>query len=200
MGLRGCSVREAARHRDDGIARYSARIVRIVHLPALATALALAAAVAACGGSGSNSADTVAQPLPATAQPTTAASTPPPTATGASTATTPATTTQTTTTAQTTTTPTPTQTSTSADGATGGAQAGCPNAVGGFIRDVQARGTDCGRARDVATAWFAAVHGGADPTSQVAASGYACSGAMSGERAAVSCTGAGGTISFTASP
>jgi hypothetical protein len=163
----------------------------------------LAAALAACGGSGGNAADTVAQPPSNGTQPTTA-TTPPLAATSTGTATAPATTSTGTTTATTTTQQTggatPSQTTTSAAGATGGAQAGCSNAVGGFIRDVQARGTDCGRARDVASAWFAAVHDGAAPTSQVTASGYACTAAMSGERAAVTCSGGGGTIDFTASP
>jgi hypothetical protein len=197
-GFGTASCERATAPGRDGCARYSARIARLGTL----IALALAAALAACGGSGGNAADTVAQPPLTGSQPTTAA-TPPPSATSIGTATVPATTTTATTTA---TTPqnggatTPSQTSTSAAGATGGAQAGCPDAPGGFIRGVQARGTDCGRARDVASAWFTAVHNGAAPTSQVSAAGYACSAAMSGERASVSCTGGGGTISFTASP
>jgi hypothetical protein len=80
----------------------------------------------------------------------------------------------------------------------GGAPAGCPNAVGGFIRDVRA--SDCGVARDVASAWFAAVHGGAAPDSTIAAAGYSCGGRLSGERASVTCTGARGDVAFTASP
>jgi len=195
VGPARCGPRTRSRH--GRVARYSAGIVRLGTL----IALALAAALAACGGSGGNAADTVAQPPLTGTQPTTAA-TPPPAATSTGTATAPATTTTATTTA---TAPqtggaTPSQTSTSSAGTTGGAQAGCPDAVGGFIRDVQARGTDCGRARDVASAWFAAVHNGAAPTSQVSASGYACSAMMSGERASVSCSGGTGTVSFTASP
>jgi hypothetical protein len=194
------SLREAPGAPDDDAgARYSGEIPRLVHLTALALALALAAALAACGGSsGPNAADTVAQPPLTGTRPATT-STPPPAATSTSSATTPATATATTPTT-TATAPPATHTSTAANGATGGAQAGCPNAVGGFIRDLQARGTDCGRARDVATAWFGAVHSGAAPTSQVSAAGYACGATMSGERAAVSCSGGGGTISFTASP
>jgi hypothetical protein len=182
------------------VARYSARIARLRTFIVVALSLALAAALAACGGSGGNAADTVAQPPLTGTQPTTAAL-PPATSTGTATAPAATSTGTTTATTQQTGGATPSQTTTSAAGATGGAQAGCPDAVGGFIRDVQARGTDCGRARDVASAWFAAVHDGAAPTSQVPASGYTCSASMSGERAAVSCSGgAGGTIDFTASP
>jgi hypothetical protein len=73
--------------------------------------------------------------------------------------------------------------------------------MGGFIRDVRVAGSDCGRARDVATAWFAAVHDGADPGAQVPAAGYTCGGTVSGERATVSCSGQGGAkVSFVASP
>jgi len=116
-----------------------------------------------------------------------------------------------TTTAATTTTPTsttaptttPTTPPSASGGATttqpsGGAPAGCPNAVGGFIRDLRA--TDCGVARTVANAWFAAVHGGAAPDGAIQAAGYSCSGTLSGERADVTCGGSGGTVLFTASP
>jgi hypothetical protein len=70
--------------------------------------------------------------------------------------------------------------------------------VGGFIRDVRA--TDCGVARTVASAWFDAVHDGAAPDGAIAAAGYSCSGALSGERASVTCSGSGGVVAFTASP
>jgi hypothetical protein len=98
---------------------------------------------------------------------------------------------------------TPTTSSRSSGGATttqpsGGAPAGCPTAVGGFIRDLHA--ADCGVARTVATAWFAAVHGGAAPDSAIAAAGYSCGGTLADERASVTCNGSGGTVTFTASP
>ncbi|HKG02692.1 MAG TPA: hypothetical protein VKB03_05890, partial [Conexibacter sp.] len=83
-------------------------------------------------------------------------------------------------------------------GGAGGAPAGCPSAVGGFVRDIRA--TDCGVARNVATAWFDAVHGGAAPDSTIDAAGYSCSGTLAGERASVTCGGSGGSVSFTASP
>ncbi len=93
---------------------------------------------------------------------------------------------------------TTTQPTTGFAGGARGAPAGCPSAVGGFIRDVRA--TDCGVARTVANAWFDAVHDGAAPDSTVAAAGYSCSGTLSGERASVTCGGSGGTVAFTASP
>ncbi|HEX7290275.1 MAG TPA: hypothetical protein VF250_04020 [Conexibacter sp.] len=80
----------------------------------------------------------------------------------------------------------------------GGAPAGCPPAVGGFIRDLRA--SDCGVARTVASAWFDAVHDGAAPDGTIAAAGYSCSGTLAGERANVTCSGSGGTVAFTASP
>jgi hypothetical protein len=168
--------------------------IRLVALPLL---LALSAALAACGGSGADpAATTIAQP-PLTGAQTTATTPLQTTFPATQTATAPAPTT--TTTVPTTTTPTTPATSTPASG---GAPAGCPGAVGGFIRDVQASGTDCDHAREVANAWFSAVHGGADPSSQIAAGGYTCTGAMSGERASVACTGGSGgaAVSFTASP
>jgi hypothetical protein len=166
---------------------------------ALPLGFALALAIAACGSDDRQESSATVAPSPLTAQ-TTA-----PTTTAATTATTtvPATTTTapaTTTTTAPATTPTAPQPS---GGATttqpsGGAPAGCPPAIGGFIRDVRA--TDCGVARSVATAWFAAVRGGAAPDSTVDAAGYSCSGSLAGERASVSCTGSGGSVSFTASP
>lgn len=130
---------------------------------------------------------------------TTQASTPTTTA-----ATTTTTTVQTVTTQPTTTT-TPTTTHASGGAApastqpSGGAPAGCPSAVGGFIRDVRA--TDCAAASSVANAWFAAVHGGARPDGPIQAAGYSCGATMAGERASVSCTAAGGgSVAFTASP
>ena len=104
----------------------------------------------------------------------------------------------------TTTTPATTPTATQPSGGatttqpSGGAPAGCPSAVGGFVRDIRA--TDCGVARNVATAWFDAVHGGAAPDSTIEAAGYSCSGTLAGERASVTCSGSGGSVAFTASP
>jgi hypothetical protein len=66
---------------------------------------------------------------------------------------------------------------------------------------VQASGTDCGQARDVASAWFDKVQGGASPDSSISAGGYDCSGSLEGERAAITCSGAGGSsVTFSASP
>lgn len=166
-------------------------------LLALPLGFACALAIGACGSGNSQESGATIEPSPLTAQTTAPATTAAPTGTQTvSTTTVPATTTSTTPA----TTPTSTQPS---GGATttqpsGGAPAGCPSAVGGFIRDVRA--TDCGVARSVASAWFAAVHGGAAPDSTIDAAGYSCSGTLAGERASVSCTGSGGSVSFTASP
>jgi hypothetical protein len=187
------------------------RILGLV--PAL---LLLTLGLAACGGSssGDQAGVTTDQPtLTSTTSttPTVTATTP---TTTTATPTTPTTSTATTPPARTTTPTTPTQTQTStappsnttpADTITqapsGGAPAGCPGAIGGFVKGVQASGTDCGQARDVASAWFDKVQGGASPGSSISASGYSCSGSMAGERADVTCSGAGGsTVTFTASP
>ena len=78
---------------------------------------------------------------------------------------------------------------------TGGAPAGCPSAVGGFIRDVP-RDRLRRRRAAVATAWFDAVHGGAAPDGPIEAAGYSCNGTLAGERASVTCSGSGGTRLF----
>ncbi|MCW2952811.1 MAG: hypothetical protein JWQ48_1981 [Conexibacter sp.] len=184
---------------------------RIRLVPAL---LLLTLGLAACGGSssGDHAAVTTDQPALTGTTPTT-----PP----ATTATTPTTTPRTPTTSTATTppattttptTPAPTQTSTAPPSNTapadtipqqrsGGAPAGCPGAIGGFVKGVQASGTDCGQARDVASAWFDKVQGGASPDSSISAGGYDCSGSLEGERAAITCSGAGGSsVTFTASP
>jgi hypothetical protein len=88
----------------------------------------------------------------------------------------------------------------SAPPSSGGAPASCPSVVGGFVHDVHVSGTDCERARAVGAGWFAAVHGGAAPASQIAVSGYSCVGTLTGERADVTCTGGGATVAFSASP
>jgi len=168
---------------------------RRLSLLALPLGFLVALAVAACGSSGSKDSATTLPPLPAPTQ----ASTPTIATTTVATATQPSTTSTTTGT----TTPTTTRPSGGAapsnSAATGGAPAGCPSAVGGFIRDVRA--TDCGVARAVANAWFAAVHGGARPDSPIQADGYDCTGALAGEQANVSCTASGGgSVAFTASP
>lgn len=171
-----------------------------VRLLALPLALVLGAALGACGSDDvQESAAPVAQPPLTTTQPTTSTATSPTTTTTGTTTVPPSTTTTTTpaTTTPTQTVTTPTTTSTQPSG---GAPAGCPTAVGGFIRDMRTSGTDCGVARSVATAWFDAVHGGAAPDAPVTAAGYACSATLAGERASVSCTGSGGSVSFTASP
>lgn len=164
---------------------------------ALPLGFALALAIGACGSDNAHESGATVAPSPLTAP----ATVPTTTTTTTATATVPTTTTAPVTTTTTpATTPTTTQ---SSGGATttqpsGGAPAGCPSAVGGFIRDVRA--TDCGAARSVATAWFAAVHGGAAPDSTIDAAGYSCSGTLAGERASVTCSGSGGSVAFTASP
>lgn len=167
---------------------------RRIPLLALPLGFLAALAVAACGSGGSQDSAVTTPPLPATTQ----ASVPATIAT-----TTAATATQTTVPTTTTTATTPTSTRPSGGApptsqATGGAPAGCPSAVGNFIRDVRA--TDCGVAGTVANAWFAAVHGGARPDGPIQAAGYSCTGTMAGEQASVSCTGSGGSVAFTASP
>jgi hypothetical protein len=174
------------------------RMLRRVRFLALPLGFLLAVAIGACGSSDprQSGATVTEPPLTATrTAPTTAATT---VTTTAQTTTVAPSTTTTTTPA---TTPTSTQPSGGAPPATqpsGGAPAGCPSAVGGFIRDVHA--TDCGVARSVASAWFDAVHGGARPDSAINAAGYACSATLAGERASVSCTSANGSVIFTASP
>lgn len=172
-----------------------ARMPRSPRVLALPLGFLLAATIAACGGGSHDSAATLTTPPPPTPGATsTVATAMTPTTTQATTAP-PATTTTVATT------PTTTRPSggASAPAQTGGAPAGCPSAVGGFIRDVRA--TDCGVAGSVANAWFAAVHGGARPDGTIQADGYSCTATMSGERASVSCSGAGGgSVAFTASP
>ncbi|HMJ02295.1 MAG TPA: hypothetical protein VK506_05100 [Conexibacter sp.] len=174
--------------------------VRALAVP-LGVALALALALVACGGDEEReSAAPLTQP-PATTQ----ATAPAPTTTAATTVATTGTTTvpPATTTAPTTpaTTPAPSggaPATTPAD--SGGAPAGCPGAVGGFIRDVRASGTDCGVAGEVASAWFDAIDAGAAPDAPITAAGFACSGTLAGQITSVSCSGKGGSVSFTASP
>lgn len=167
---------------------------RRIPLLALPLGFLCALAIAACGSGGSKHSSATVPPLPATTAsvPETVATT------TVATATQTVPTTTTTTTTQTTTRPSGGAASPSSQ-ATGGAPAGCPSAVGGFIRDVRA--TDCSVAGTVANAWFAAVHGGARPDSPIQAAGYSCGATMSGEQASVSCTGnGGGSVAFTASP
>ncbi len=166
---------------------------RCFPLLALPLGLLAALAISACGSGGSKHSAATLPPLSAPTQ----ASVPTTTATTVATATQ-------TTTAPSTTPTTTTRTTTHASGGaapqqtTGGAPAGCPAAVGGFIRDVRA--TDCGVAGTVANAWFAAVHAGARPDGAIQADGYTCTGTMAGEQASVSCSGSGGSVAFTASP
>lgn len=154
-----------------------------------------ALALGACGSDDGRQSGAMLTPPPVSS-----ATTAPATTAATTTATSTATTTAPTTTAPGATQTTPAQ---APGGATttqpsGGAPAGCPNAVGGFIRDVRA--TDCGAAQAVANAWFDAVHDGAAPDSAIQAAGYGCSGTLSGQRASVTCSGGGGTVAFTASP
>jgi len=166
-------------------------------LLALPLGFALALAIGACGSGDAQESGATVAPSPLTSRTTT---------TTVPTTTTATTTVPTTTAPATTTTTTPATTPTATQpsgGATttqpsGGAPAGCPSAVGGFVRDIRA--TDCGVARNVATAWFDAVHGGAAPDSTIEAAGYSCSGTLAGERASVTCSGSGGSVAFTASP
>jgi len=172
-------------------------MLRRARVLALPLGFALALAIGACGSGDAQESGAKMEPSPLTTRTTAPATTAVTTAT---------TTVPTTTTAPATTTTAPATTPTttqSSGGATttqpsGGAPAGCPSAVGGFIRDVRA--TDCGVARNVATAWFDAVHGGAAPDGTIDAAGYSCSGTLAGERASVTCSGSGGTVAFTASP
>ncbi len=174
-------------------------MLRCARVLALPLGLLLAAGIGACGSNdGTESGATAVQPPLTAARSTTAPAT--------STATTVATSTVATTVppATTQTTPATTPTSTQPTGGatttqpSGGAPGGCPNAVGGFIRDVRA--TDCGAARSVAAAWFGAVHDGAAPDGPIEAAGYSCTATLAGERASVTCAGAGGSVAFTASP
>lgn len=182
------------------VAPTEAATIRPMSRPLAVLALPLgvlcALALAACGSDNSQESGATVTPPPMTSGATS------PTTVPATTATTPTTTAPTTTAA---TTPGATQTTTQrvTGGATttqpsGGAPAGCPPAVGGFVRNLH--GSDCGVARTVASAWFDAVHGGAAPDGTIDAAGYSCSGTLSGERASVTCTGAHGDVSFTASP
>ncbi|MBS1869100.1 MAG: hypothetical protein JSS99_05510 [Actinobacteria bacterium] len=169
---------------------------RRLAVPAFLLGCACALALAACGGD--KSAATVAAP-PIASDTTTSPTTATVVTTTAPTTTAPAATSTTPTALST----TPTTSSHASGGATttqpsGGAPAGCPNAVGGFIRDLRA--SDCGVARTVASAWFAAVHGGAAPDSTIQAGGYSCSATLAGERASVTCSGDSGPVAFTASP
>jgi len=171
---------------------------------ALPLGFACALAISACGSNDSQESGAKLTPPPMTSGAGTAATT------GTTAATTVQTTTAaapaTTSTAATTTTTsgsasggaTTTQPTTGFTGGARGAPAGCPNAVGGFIRDLH--GGDCAVARTVASAWFDAVHGGAAPDGPIEAAGYSCRGTLAGERASVSCDGDGGAVSFTASP
>ena len=188
------SVHRAADGRRNPLASMTP-MPRRTPLLALPLGFLLALAVAACG-SGSKDSATTLPPLPATTQataPATIETTTVTTATQPSTVTTPTTTG---TTPSTTTRPSGGASPDSA--ATGGAPAGCPSAVSGFIRNVRA--TDCGVATTVANAWFAAVHGGARPDSTIEAGGYSCTGTMAGEQASVSCSAGNGSVTFTASP
>jgi hypothetical protein len=166
---------------------------------ALVLAFLLGLAIGACGSSGTQESGATLSTPPlgtsAATAPSTAATTAATATTSVPTTTAPA---ATTTTAPTTAPPTAPATTSTSTQPSGGAPAGCPPAVGGFIRDLRA--SDCGVARTVATAWFDAVHGGAPPDGAITAAGYACGATLAGERATVSCSSSGGSVTFTASP
>ncbi len=69
--------------------------------------------------------------------------------------------------------------------------ASCGSVAGGFISGVQATGADCGEAAGVASAWLDAI-GESGPDADVAAGGYACSGALDGQKTSVTCIADGG--------
>ncbi len=198
--------RTTRRHRFQEAARYSAPVRRSVLVLSLLLGVAAAFGLSACGGD--DEPERAATVLPE-AQ-TTTATTPTTTATAPTTTVVPPTTATTT---ATTTTPsggapaTTTQPSGGAPATTptttqpaAGTPSGCPGAVGGFIRDVRASGTDCTVAGQVASAWFDAIDGGSAPDAPITAVGYACSGTLNGQIASVACVGDGGRVTFTASP
>jgi hypothetical protein len=81
-----------------------------------------------------------------------------------------------------------------------GTPASCGTVAGGFINGVQASGAGCGEATGVASAWLDAI-GESGPDADVAAAGYACSGALNGTKASVTCIADGGRrVTFEASP
>ncbi|MGN6190060.1 MAG: hypothetical protein ACTHOE_14290 [Conexibacter sp.] len=169
---------------------------RLVAL-ALPLGFLCALALAACGSDNSKESGTTLTPPPISSGTTASTATVPTTTATTPTSTAPATTT--------TTAPSGARTTTqpATGGATttqpsGGAPGSCPNAVGGFIRNLH--GSDCGVARTVASAWFDAVHGGAAPDGTITAAGYSCTSTLAGERASVTCSGSGDTVAFTASP
>lgn len=163
---------------------------------ALSLGLGLAAALGACGSDDAQETGATVDRPPLTTPTSTIPSTIATTTATVGTTTLPAVTATTTTPATT----TPPASTTPPTDSPGAAPAGCPTAVGGFIRDVQTSGTDCGVARTVANAWFDAVHEGAAPDAPIEAAGYACDATLAGERANVTCHGSGGSVAFTASP
>lgn len=178
---------------------------RILHVLLLPLGVSAAIGLAACGGDDEpQRAATAAPPATqTTAARTTAAATTPPTTTA------PPTTATTTPTAPSGGAPASTTPSSGGASATtptttrpagGGGAAGCAEAVGGFIRDVRASGTDCAVAGEVAGAWFDAIDAGQPPDAPITAAGFACAGTLAGQVASVTCRGKGGSVTFTASP
>src|SRR5206468_2582623 len=93
--------------------------------------------------------------------------------------------------------PPPTSTTSTAPTAPAGSTTECGNVAGGFIKNLRAGGVPCSLARATARAWFAKVQEGADPSQQITAGAFACTGALHGERAAVRCRpteGEGGSV------
>lgn len=176
--------------------------------------LALSVGVAACGGSDdAEQVDaTVSQPRTTATQQTPTVTTPTTTTPAQTTTQPPVTQPQTTATTPPVTTPTtpqsnggatqPRQPATTPSDDTGGASspASCGNVAGGFITGVQVSGGDCGEATGVASAWLDAI-GESGPDADVAAAGFACSGALNGTKANVTCIADGGRrVTFSAAP
>lgn len=65
---------------------------------------------------------------------------------------------------------------------------------------MQATGADCGEATGVAGAWLDAI-GESGPDADVVAAGFACSGALNGQKTSVTCIADGGKrVTFSAQP
>jgi hypothetical protein len=103
----------------------------------------------------------------------------------------------------------PPPTTTSAPSATAPAappaqRVSCGTAASHFIKQIQAHGADCSRARAVATAWLAQVQRGKNPAKPIDVTGYQCAARFRGQLAAVLCEEgghpAGARIVFAAQP
>jgi hypothetical protein len=93
-------------------------------------------------------------------------------------------------------------------GSTGGdssdkkpATVACGQTAGGFIKKLTATGTVCSVARRIANDWLDRAKTVRSPEGESKIGIWACSTALKGETATVSCrTGSGDTATFTASP